>query len=70
MTKDSEDLISSKKKMGRTERLYAGDDVYCLTCKKGIMKPSNPNYPLRQNHCFICDNCGERLNITPALTVE
>ena len=69
MMKDLNNLISSNKSRGY-EGLYAGEEFLCEICKKGIMKPSNPDYPLKENHCFICDNCGERLNITPALTIE
>ncbi len=50
--------------------LFDGKDVKCLVCKKGILKPYNPNVPLRDNHCFKCNACGELLNIDPCITIE
>jgi len=43
-------------------------EVESIKCHKGKMKPFNPNSQI--NHCYICDNCGERLMITPNVIVE
>lgn len=37
------------------------DKVLCRVCKKGIMVPINP--AAKENHCFVCNNCGARANI-------
>lgn len=47
----------------RLMRILSGETCYCLTCGEGVMKPANPDYPLRENKCFICDKCGEMLLI-------
>ncbi len=51
------------------DRLYAGEKVLCPTCNKGFFEPSNRELPLELNHCFLCNNCGERLNIDPDVII-
>lgn len=51
-------------------RVYSGEEVVCPTCEIGIMRPVNKNVPIKDNHCFICDNCGEALNIDPVITSD
>ena len=50
--------------------LLSGKTVICDSCHKGKMVPINKTVPIKQNHGFVCDNCGEVLNITSAVTVE
>jgi hypothetical protein len=42
--------------------------VECPKCHNGKMKPLNPQYSI--NHCFICDNCGEKIIVEPNVIVE
>lgn len=43
-------------------------EVICSKCNIGRYKPLNPKYPI--NHCFICDNCGERLLVESNVIID
>lgn len=43
-------------------------NVECPRCHRGKMKPLNPKFSI--NHCFICNNCGEKLIVEPNVIVE
>ena len=45
------------------KRIRNGEEVPCPKCKKGIIRPFNPDYKV--NHAFICDFCKKGLMITP-----
>ena len=51
-----------------SEKLLNKGQAHCYVCKTGYYKPIKPNCEL--NHCFICDNCGNRLTIEPNIQVE
>ena len=59
--------MESSKKTISLENLDSGEEV-CPKCHKGKMKPFNPKFEV--NHCFICDNCGAQLTISPNIIVE
>ncbi len=42
--------------------------VKCPLCNKGILKPFNSKF--KNNHCFICDVCGERLIVEPNVIID
>ena len=44
----------------RLKRLRNGETVICKQCRKGVMKPVGD---YRTTHCFVCDSCGNRINI-------
>lgn len=44
----------------RIKKLRNGEKVSCKHCKKGIMQPIGD---YKTTNCFVCDNCGKRINI-------
>ena len=57
--KDLTLLTEELEKMGKAE---------CPACKKGMLRPLNPDVKI--NHYYECDNCGEQLIITPNVIVD
>lgn len=50
------------------ERLSSGEKITCKKCGKGIYRPFNPEF--KDNHCYICDNCGDSYHWDPAVEVK
>lgn len=51
-----------------TEKLEKNKEVLCPACKKGKLRPINPD--VKVNHYYKCDNCGEALTITPNIIID
>ena len=50
-----------------SEEMLNEGEVQCYSCKKGHYKPYNGKCKI--NHCFICDNCGDRLTVEPNVEI-
>lgn len=48
------------------ERLHNGEQVECLVCGKGFIKPMSDR-PLEQEFCFECDNCKAHYRYDPVI---
>lgn len=57
-----------KKSKSLIEQLNAGEEVKCSQCKEGVYKPFNPKFKI--NHAFVCDKCGNHINIDPVVDIE
>ena len=46
-------------------RLIRGEKVHCLSCKTGTYIPVGLSIAkdVSRCHCFVCDNCKERINL-------
>lgn len=44
----------------KMKKLRNGENVPCKQCNKGTLKPIGDS---KTTHCFVCDNCGAKLNI-------
>lgn len=44
----------------RMKKLRNGEKVVCKKCKEGTMQPVGD---CKTTHCFVCDECGAKLNI-------
>ena len=46
-------------------RLRKGEMVHCLNCKTGVYIPGGKKSPvdISQCHCFVCNNCKDRINL-------
>lgn len=51
-----------------SEKMLNRGELHCYTCKKGYYKPVNTNSDV--NHCFICDECGDKLTVEPNVQIE
>lgn len=51
-----------------SEKMLNSGESECPRCHIGKFKPLNPE--CSANHCFICENCGERLTIEPNVIVD
>ena len=53
--------ITANDMIQATKRLRKGEEVICLLCEKGTMKPTTDKFETA--HCFVCSVCGKKLII-------
>lgn len=50
--------------------LLDGKEVLCRKCGKGHYHPFNPKFPAKENHDFVCDNCGANIHWDPPIDID
>lgn len=53
--------ITGEDMLQMLKRLRAGETVKCILCEKGVMESAIEDFV--HSHCFVCNSCGEKLNI-------
>ncbi len=52
------------------DRLLSGEIVSCPECSNGKIKPFNPRFSAKDNHSFVCNQCGMTIHWDPVVEIE